>query len=59
MVICPFDGSAIACAGPIATCPWNGTSYSASTRLAAAAIAASGLPATVGMPRLVGMAERM
>ena len=37
-----FDGSAVACAGPIAVCPWKGISYSASMIFAAAAKAASG-----------------
>jgi hypothetical protein len=59
MVIWPFDGSAMACAGAIAVCPWNGISYSASTIFAAPASAVSGLPVTLGLPDDVGFAARM
>src|SRR5579863_10264051 len=59
MVICPLDGSAIACAPEIAVCPWNGTSYSASITLAALEKAASGLPVTIGRDADVGVAARM
>ena len=54
-----LDGSAIACAGPIAVCPWNGISYSASTIWAAPASAPSGLPATLAGALNVGVALRM
>src|SRR3989337_4399555 len=64
IVICPSDGSAIACAGPKAVCPWNGNSYAASMTFAALASAASGSPVTSGMPvwdrvTEVGVAPRM
>ena len=40
-------------------CPWNGTSYSASTTVAAPASAVSGSPITVGFWLDVGVALRM
>ena len=49
----------MACAGANAVCPWNGTSYSASTTFAAPASAASGSPVTVGFWLDVGVALRM
>ena len=49
----------MACAGPNAVCPWNGTSYSASTTFAAPASAASGFPTTFGRWLDVGVALRM
>ena len=58
-VIWPFDGSAVACAGANAVCPWNGMSYCASTIFAALANAASGVPFTDGPCFDVGVALRM
>ena len=40
-------------------CPWNGTSYSASTTVAALASALSGSPVTAGFWLDVGVALRM
>src|SRR5579864_8797298 len=58
-VIWPLDGSARACAGLIAVCPWNGTSYSASTTWAAPLKALSGFPTRIGLELDVGVALRM
>src|SRR5688572_7943003 len=59
IVIWPFDGSAMAWAGPMAVWPWNGKSYSASMTFAALASAASGFPTTFGSELDVGVALRM
>src|SRR5688572_10640751 len=59
MISWPFDGSASACAGPIEVWPWNGTSYSASMRVAALASPASMSPLTLGLGLDVGFAWRM
>src|SRR5262245_19651907 len=59
MVNWPLEGSAIACAGPNAVWPWNGTSYSASMTFAAPANAVSTFPVSAGLGLDVGVALRM